>query len=125
MGLAVLPYINEIYQARKSVVDYYDQNLVFSKFAGMKLQKDLIWNYSYYPIIFNSEEDLLISQKILHQNNIQPRRYFYPSLNTLPYVFNQEMPISESISKRILCLPLFFDLSKSSQDVIIKILNDL
>lgn len=125
MGLAVLPYINEIYQARKSIVDYYDQNLVFSKFSKMKLQQDLIWNYSYYPIIFDTEEGLLISQKILNQNNIQPRRYFYPSLNTLPYVFNQEMPISESISKRILCLPLFFDLSKSSQDVIIKILNDL
>ena len=40
--------------------------------------------------------------------DVRPRRYFYPSLNTLPYVNNQNMPISEDISKRILCLPLYF-----------------
>jgi dTDP-4-amino-4,6-dideoxygalactose transaminase len=125
MGLSVLPYMNEIFESRKSIVNYYDQNLLFSKFKNLKLRHDLTWNYSYYPIVFNNENDLLLSQKLLNENNIQPRRYFYPSLNTLPYVINSEMPISESISKRILCLPLFFDLSRSSQDVIIKILNNL
>ena len=125
MGLSVLPYMNEIFESRKSIVNYYNENLIFSKFQNLKFRDDVTWNYSYYPIVFNNENDLLISQKLLNENNIQPRRYFYPSLNTLPYVINSEMPVSESISKRILCLPLFFDLSKSSQNVIIKILNNL
>ncbi len=45
-------------------------------------------------------------QEDLNAQKIYPRRYFYPSLNTLPYVSYEEMPISESIAKRILCLPL-------------------
>ena len=61
---------------------------------------------------------------MLNEKNIFPRRYFYPSLNTVDYVKGQSMPISESISKRILCLPLYFELEEnqinSISDIIVK-----
>jgi dTDP-4-amino-4,6-dideoxygalactose transaminase len=49
----------------------------------------------------------------MNDNDIIPRRYFYPSLNTVPYVQNTPMPISEDTARRILCLPLYVGLNKS------------
>lgn len=110
MGLAVFPYMNKIINDRKKIVEFYNSNIDFSKVSSLKIRENTKWNYSYYPIIFKTEEDLLNAQKILNNNNIFPRRYFYPSLNTIEYTKGAEMPISESIASRILCLPLYVDL---------------
>lgn len=111
MGLSVLPFLEFIFKERKAICDIYDNNLDFSVIKKLKLREETEWNYSYYPIIFDSEEDLLRVQINLNQEDIFPRRYFYPSLNTLPYVLDSHMPISESISSRVLCLPLYAELS--------------
>jgi dTDP-4-amino-4,6-dideoxygalactose transaminase len=47
----------------------------------------------------------------LNAHWIYPRRYFYPSLSKLPYVTLQDCPVCESISCRILCLPMYHDLT--------------
>jgi len=120
MGLAVLPYMESIIYERKKVVDFYNDNLDFSKVKTFKIRENTQWNYSYYPLIFESENQLLQVQKILNENQIFPRRYFYPSLNRVKYVNGEQMPISESISSRILCLPLYIGLKT---DDLIKITN--
>lgn len=107
MGLAVLPYLNKLIKKRKELVKLYQEKLKFSNYRKLTIREGTDWNYSYYPIIFNSEEDLLKVKEHLNQKNIFPRRYFYPSLNTLEYVNSKQMPFSEQISKTILCLPLF------------------
>ena len=106
MGLAVLPYMEEILVKRKSIVKGYDNSLDFNYIKKIKIRKGTEWNYSYYPVIFEKEEQLLKVQTALNSKEIYPRRYFYPSLNHLPYVKDIEMPVSENISKNILCLPL-------------------
>ncbi len=110
MGLAVFPYMDQIIDERKKIVEFYNSNIDFSKISSLKVRKNTQWNYSYYPIIFETEEDLLKVQKVLNANNIFPRRYFYPSLNTIEYTNGNEMPISESIASRVMCLPLYVDL---------------
>jgi hypothetical protein len=55
----------------------------------IKIRLGTEWNYSYYPVLFESEADLLNVEKKLKENNIVPRSYFYPSLHTLPYVAKQ------------------------------------
>lgn len=125
MGLAVFPYLNEIIEKRKSICEYYDNNLNFNHISKLKIREQTEWNYSYYPIIFNSEEELLTAQKRLNQENIFPRRYFYPSLNTIEYTKGAEMPISENISKRILCLPLFAELDEESLILIVNSINHI
>jgi dTDP-4-amino-4,6-dideoxygalactose transaminase len=110
MGLSVLPYMDDISNSRKEVVDTYNDELDFKNYKTIKIRENSIWNYSYYPIIFNSEEELLLIQKKLNKQQIFPRRYFYPSLNTLQYVNSVKIPISEDIAKRILCLPLYWNL---------------
>lgn len=122
MGLSVLPYMDEIIESRKKIVDFYNQNLDFSKLKGLKLRENTNWNYSYYPIVFETVEVLLKVQKALNEEQIFPRRYFYPSLNTIDYIGGVEMPISESIACRVLCLPLYKDLSLEKVDLICKLI---
>ena len=72
-----------------------------------------MWNFAYFPVIFPTETILLKVQAELNKSNIYPRRYFYPSLTSLPYIEEGECPISEDISKRILCLPLYDGIATS------------
>ncbi|MBU7570010.1 MAG: DegT/DnrJ/EryC1/StrS family aminotransferase [Flavobacterium sp.] len=123
MGLAVLPYIDTIIAERKKVVDFYNANLNFSNLQGLKIRENTKWNYSYYPIILDSEETLLRVQKALNENQIFPRRYFYPSLNTVNFIKNTEMPVSESVSKRVMCLPLYVGLKTEDLEKITSIIN--
>jgi dTDP-4-amino-4,6-dideoxygalactose transaminase len=124
MGLAVLPYMETILAERKKVVDYYRQHLDFSKLQALKIRENTHWNYSYYPVIFETEAELLKVQKVLNDNQIFPRRYFYPSLNMIDYAKGQPMPISESIASRILCLPLYVGLSNEDLNSIIETINE-
>ena len=89
----------------------------------MKIRENTQWNYSYYPIVFEDEDTLLRVQKALNEEQIFPRRYFYPSLNTIPYVASVSMSISESIASRILCLPLYVELQQNDIQKIVSILN--
>ncbi|MBK7762868.1 MAG: DegT/DnrJ/EryC1/StrS family aminotransferase [Bacteroidetes bacterium] len=114
MGLAVLPHMPEIIEGRKQVVEAYDRLLNFDKIKKIKIRESAEWNYSYYPVLMQSEEALLDAQKALNELDIFPRRYFYPSLNTIPYTSKQAMPISENCASRILCLPLYINLSTDS-----------
>lgn len=123
MGLAVLPHMDYILNERKKVVEYYNANLDFSKIKSLKIRENTNWNYSYYPIIFETEEDLLKIQKVLNDAQIFPRRYFYPSLNQLQYVAPSKCPVSESIASRVICLPLYVGLTASDLELIISIIN--
>ena len=118
MGLAVLPHITEIVDKRKAIVENYQYLL--RKFFGseLKLRDYVDWNYSYFPIIFESENELLSVIEKLNKLGIFPRRYFYPSLNTLNYVRETYLPVSEEISTRVLCLPLWDKLNEEIQSVI-------
>ena len=124
MGLALLPYMEMILNERRKVVDFYNVNLDFSKLKGLKIRENTDWNYSYYPIIFENETQLLKTEKALNEHQIMPRRYFYPSLNTINYAKGQAMPISESIATRILCLPLYMELAEKQLNKICNLIND-
>ena len=112
MGLANFKYIKEIIEERKEICETYDK-LLEGKVVRPKVVENLEYNYIYYPIILKDEEETLKVIDALHKKEINPRRYFYPSLNTLKYIENKgNCPISEDISKRALCLPLYNGLTK-------------
>ena len=124
LGLAVFPYMNKILSQRKTIVDFYNNNIDFSKVRTILIRENTKWNYSYYPIIFESEEKLLEVETALNQSQIFPRRYFYPSLNTIDFTAGQEMPISEAIAVSVLCLPLYAGLTGKETKMIVNILNE-
>jgi dTDP-4-amino-4,6-dideoxygalactose transaminase len=123
MGLAVLPFMKEILRSRKIAVDQYDKLLDWVGVQKVKLRKGTFWNYSYYPILFENEEQLLNTISLLNDSGIQPRRYFYPSLNNLPYIDNCKMEISDNAAARVLCLPLYNKLMEEEINLICNIIN--
>jgi dTDP-4-amino-4,6-dideoxygalactose transaminase len=123
MGLAVLPYIDDIIHSRKEAVDFYNSNLDFGKLQGLKIRENTNWNYSYYPILLESEAKLLEVQHALNEVDIYPRRYFYPSLNTIDFTKGMAMPISEDVASRVMCLPLYAGLVASELEQIVHTIN--
>lgn len=124
MGLCMLDDIDTVISKRKTIYDYYKCNLL-SEFSFQKLNDNFTYNYCYFPIVFDSENKLKIIAGQLNEEGIYPRRYFYPSLETLPYIEDSKiMKNSNDISKRILCLPLYDSIELNDVKRIIKIINN-
>jgi dTDP-4-amino-4,6-dideoxygalactose transaminase len=124
MGLAVLPCLQRIFDGRKQVVEQYNRELNFKSFIKLNLRPGTTWNYSYYPVVFDTAKSLVSVQTALNAQHIFPRRYFFPSLDTLPFIKSPGMPISQSIAERILCLPLYADLDHKMVSLITGIINN-
>ncbi len=107
MGLTILPRVECLINRRRLISEMYDREFSSADLVFPRKSEKLDYNYAYYPVIFHSEAQLLAVREALNRNGIFPRRYFYPSLNQLPYCWGESCPVSEDISKRILCLPLY------------------
>ena len=122
-GLCMLDDMQELNIKRKIVYEFYKKELEgIVKFQ--KQNEDSSQNYSYFPIILESEEQLKKIEKALNLKDIFPRRYFYPSLDTLTYIDPKQIcKISRDIASRILCLPMYAKIDITDQKQIIEILN--
>jgi dTDP-4-amino-4,6-dideoxygalactose transaminase len=125
MGLVNLKYIDGIIEKRKKLTAYYDEKLEKLNLQKPHINSNVDHNYGYYPVIFPSEELLLTCLKKLNRSEIFPRRYFYPGLDQLPYVDKQDCPITDQISKRVLCLPLYYELSYEEIDLICRLIKSV
>lgn len=108
IGLTNLEIVDKSIAYRKELYSKYVESLSGLIESGkIRLQKfnEDAYNYSYFPVIFEDEETVLKINDLLKGELIMARRYFYPSLNKLKWGYGQSCPISEDISKRILCLP--------------------
>ncbi len=125
MGICNLPKVKEIIQQRRIISEKYDALLNWTILQKPIYENDgFEYNFAYYPIICPNEAVLLSIIAALKANDIIPRRYFYPSLNQLPYLqSNQRCPIAESVATRALSLPLYFDLSLTDVERISSIIN--
>lgn len=120
MGIANLKYVSDILERRKKQWLHYREGLS-SHLNVLELIDEAGFNFAYFPVFFNSEKELLEKKKLLEDNQIFCRRYFYPSLNSLNYTSQKgSFEISESCSKVVLTLPLYDKLSKENQLLIIK-----
>lgn len=125
MGLLNLKYIHQVISKKKELYLLYRQKLTSNRMTYQVLKQDMDYNYSYFPVIFDKEENLLKVINTLERNNIHPRRYFYPSLNTLKYLHGKnKVRNAESISARILCLPHHYYLTTSQVDMIATLINN-
>lgn len=125
MGLCVLDDIEQIKHNRHHIITTYKNEL--QGLVKFQLQNEnATQNHGYFPIILEDEKYLKKIQKILNDNNIFPRRYFYPSLDTLHYIEpKQYCQISREISSKILCLPVFPDLKQEDQQRIIQLIKGI
>jgi dTDP-4-amino-4,6-dideoxygalactose transaminase len=127
MGLCNLNHLDKIIQDRKSIFRLYDAQLNWQNlYKPTEKDENLEYNFAYYPVVFENDE---ITEKViskLNQENIYPRRYFFPSLNKLNYIVNNtKCSVSESISTRVLSLPLYPDLAPEIVSKISSIINSV
>lgn len=107
VGLAVLDDIELIKQQRANLWNYYAEHLA-TKYQLQERNDHANNNHAYFPILLNDEDSVIKTVSLLAKKNIQVRRYFYPSLEQLkPLQSNRACPTSHSLSKRILCLPIW------------------
>ena len=124
MGLCNLRHIGEEIAKRKAVAERYWERL--GDVDGIQLncvQKDVQSNYAYFPVVF--EEKLFGASRgevfdKLAENGIGARKYFYPLTNTFECFHGKydvtKTPIALHISKRVLTLPMYADLSLKDVD---------
>ncbi len=123
MGLCNLKYIDEIKLSRKKQSDHYTAKLISNSIQLIEINPLSTFNFAYYPIVLKSEELLLKVIRELESNLVRPRRYFYPSLNTVDlYKNTSKLAVSEDISRRVVCLPLYYSLSLEEVDFIVRII---
>jgi dTDP-4-amino-4,6-dideoxygalactose transaminase len=125
MGLCVLDEICTIKAERQRIWQTY-QNELPGLVQFQQWNPNSQNNHAYAPVLFKSEQELLNVEAKLKENDILPRRYFYPSLDTLDYLHNdQACLISRDIASRILCLPIYPGLDGIFQKNVIDLIKEM
>jgi dTDP-4-amino-4,6-dideoxygalactose transaminase len=84
--------------------------------AGLK------YNYAYFPVMLPNESAVERCLAGLAKRDIYPRRYFFPSINLVPYINGGHCPTSEAAAKTVLCLPMSELVTPELQQVVIETL---
>jgi dTDP-4-amino-4,6-dideoxygalactose transaminase len=124
MGLCNLPHVPDFIEKRKLLSAYYKKRLKPLNLQYPKTGLNVDYNYAYFPVIFSTEDILLRIVNALNGVQIYSRRYFYPSLNNLPYYNSFDTPVSKTIAARVLCLPLYYDLTLDDVELITQVIVD-
>jgi dTDP-4-amino-4,6-dideoxygalactose transaminase len=132
MGLCNLENVDERIQSRKTIYEDYKEKL--GDINKIKFQKIIAskYNYSYMPICFENIEkrDEIHSELIM--NRIKSRKYFFPLTVNFDYFTKKDLNLVEKYNlknasekaERVLCLPLYPDLEKSSVEKIIDVIKN-
>ncbi|HQW40413.1 MAG TPA: DegT/DnrJ/EryC1/StrS family aminotransferase [Flavobacteriales bacterium] len=123
MGMTVLPHVESIIDDRERSVHIYDAALA-SYLVRPMIPLGTRSNFSYYPILLKDGRQRELVSRALIDASVHPRRYFYPALNTLPYLKDPApCPVAENIADRILCLPLFHGMLYEELERIIRVVQ--
>lgn len=130
MGICNLRHVDEEIAKRKRVVERYRSHL--EGVEGLQLnviQENVKPNYAYFPVVFEEKQFGASRAEVfdkLSENGIGARKYFYPLTNTFSAFHRQfdvlKTPVALHISKRVLTLPLYADLSMEEVDQICEII---
>ncbi len=101
MGLCMLPKARKVYRKYQKLIGLYSKYLNRPTLAK-----------TYFPYVYSSESQLKHALRRFYTQGIYPRRYFYPALNTLKFFPPQECPVAEDYARRVLCLPLYYELKE-------------
>lgn len=125
MGICNLRNIEDCIASRGAAVKRYNERL--SGVRGIKLmteQPDVTPNYAYYAVLFDPDQFGMTRDQVydkLKENDIFARKYFYPAINELDCYKEsspQATPVAARISRRVLTLPMYADLTAKDVDKI-------
>ncbi len=129
IGICQLKKVDEMNAKRRKIISRYLE--AFDKQEKIFIPNKAMYEYTHsghlFPILINldkttlSREDIISKLKELNVGSIA----YYPPLHLFSFYRDKfsynigDFPISEDAGKRVLCLPLFPDMSESMQDVVI------
>jgi dTDP-4-amino-4,6-dideoxygalactose transaminase len=132
LGLLQLKYVDEAINNRKEIAEYYHEHL--SEIPGISVPSRpsrVRHCYSYFPILVDREKYGKSRDEVyeeLKKYNIFCRRYFYPLISQFPayrgLASSQlgKMPVAESVTERVLCLPIYPGLDLNIVERIVRLL---
>jgi len=107
MGLCNLPRVPVALALRQRLHTHYVQLLAGSAVEVLhSAHPNLDYNYAYFPVLLPDEAAVVRTLSTLAAKHIHPRRYFFPSINQIPYIRGGACPVSEKAARSVLCLPL-------------------
>ena len=134
MGLSILGYLPQLIEKRRTITERYRQQL--QSIPGIHpppLPSDTIqYNYGHFPIEVDKREYGISRDQLykgLKEYNIFTRRYFYPLI--CDFACYQNVPVADPlktarrVAKRILSLPIYYDLELDQVDVICEVIRKL
>nr|WP_025533546.1 dTDP-4-amino-4,6-dideoxy-D-glucose aminotransferase VioA [Vibrio parahaemolyticus] len=131
-GLVQLKHINKAMTQRQIVDSRYRTELADVK--GITLYQhdnNANSNFSYFPILVESDYDLSrdgLYDK-LKANHILSRRYFYPLISNMPMYRGLRsaaiscLPQANKLAEKVLCLPIYTELTMDEQTKIIELVK--
>ncbi|MDO9278468.1 MAG: DegT/DnrJ/EryC1/StrS family aminotransferase [Polaromonas sp.] len=134
LGVLQLKYIDAAIARRQEIDTIYRTQL--SGIKGLRCLDDsgeTCQNYSYFPILI--DQDFPITRDDLYdmmkENKVYARRYFYPLISEfpmyrgLPTAQSNNLPVATEASRKVLCLPIYPDLTASDQARVIKLIKSV
>ena len=122
-GLLQLKHVNEYISKCKVLAQTYREQL--NGISGISFFNEMDGvdhSYSFFPVLINSQSFGKSRDEVykeLKKHNIFSRRYFYPLISHFPTyrclasARKENLPVAETISNQILCLPIFPMLEKA------------
>ena len=131
MGICNLRHLDDWISDRKIIVNRYRELL--TGIPGLQLceeQEGIATNYSYFPIVIHENEFGRTRDEVtntLFKNGIVARKYFYPLTSTFECYHGRfdpnNTPVALYISKRVITLPLYPELSPEEVDRICDVIK--
>ncbi len=126
LGLSQFEKIEKIILIRQQKANYYHENLSNIPEVSLIIPPENFFSvYQMYTILLKNKEIRDKLKKFLEEKSISTRIYFEPihltNFYKEKYGFrNGDLPVTESLSERVLSLPIYPDLTQQQQDKIIK-----
>jgi dTDP-4-amino-4,6-dideoxygalactose transaminase len=132
MGVLQLAHFDHVRACRAAIASLYRELL--AQVPGITVPvapSGVEPNYAYFPVLVEREfrlsrDDLYAA---LGRRSIHARRYFYPLLSTIPAYVDEpsaapaNLPIANEVAAKILCLPIFPDLSPDQVHMIVDVIS--
>lgn len=129
MGICNLRHIEEQLRGRRQVADWYRERL--EGVEGLRLnpmQPGMKSNHAYFPVVIEEKKFGASRNEVfeaLFKNGIVARKYFYPLTSVFDCFHGKydasSTPVALHISKRVLTLPMYAELSQETVDRICRI----
>ena len=133
MGICNLRHIDEEIEKRKIVVNHYIDRL--SEVSGIVLNtynSQVKSNYAYFPIYIDESDFGYTRDEVndrLIKSNIYARKYFYPLTSNFSCYKDKYdssiTPIAVNVSKRILTLPLYADMTHEEVERVCRVILEM